>query len=284
MLKGEHKILGVIWNVDADELVFNNEPIFQEALRTEPTKHSIVSIVSKIFDPLGILSPVVIVFQLFFQELCLSKVTWDEILGEDLQKKWRDLLSGLKTEELLRVPRYCLPTVRMGVKLIGFCDASIRAYTAVVYLQDQNQGCSLIASKTRVAPAQAQTIPRLELLGALLLLRLMLCIKESLSSIVSECKCFTDSSIVLHWIQGTDNNWKPFVQHRVMEIQEKVAGQHRNYCRGKDNPANLQSRGATLGELQKESVWLHGPMWLRGTESRVLELGASLPPECLEEL
>lgn len=199
-LKGEHKILGVIWNVDADELVFNIEPIFQEALRTEPTKRSIVSIVSKIFDPLGILLPVVIVFKIFFQELCLSKVTWDEILGEDLQRKWRDLLSGLKTEELLRVPRCYLPTVRTGVKLIGFCDASIRAYAAVVYLQDQNQGCSFIPSKTRVAPAQAQTIPRLELLGALLLSRLMLSIKESLSSIVSECKCFTDSSIVLHWI------------------------------------------------------------------------------------
>ena len=192
--------MGVIWNVDADELVFNIEPIFQEALRTEPTKRSIVSIVSKIFDPLGILLPVVIVFKIFFQELCLSKVTWDEILGEDLQRKWRDLLSGLKTEELLRVPRCYLPTVRTGVKLIGFCDASIRAYAAVVYLQDQNQGCSFIPSKTRVAPAQAQTIPRLELLGALLLSRLMLSIKESLSSIVSECKCFTDSSIVLHWI------------------------------------------------------------------------------------
>ena len=69
VLKGEHKILGVIWNVDADELVLNIEPIFQEALRTEPTKRSIVSIVSKIFDPLGILSPVVIVFKIFFQEL-----------------------------------------------------------------------------------------------------------------------------------------------------------------------------------------------------------------------
>ena len=186
VLKGEHKTLGVIWNVDADELVSNIEPIFQEALRTEPTKHNIASIVCKIFDPLGILSPVVIVFKIFFQELCLSKVTRDEILGEDLQKKWRDLLSGVKTEELLRVPRCYLPTVRTGVKLIGLCDTSIRAYAAVVYLQDQNQGCSFIASKTRVALAQAQTIPRLELLGALLLSRLMLSIKESLSSIVSE--------------------------------------------------------------------------------------------------
>ena len=145
VLKGEHKILEVIWNVDADELVFNIEPIFQEAVRTEPTKHSIVSIVSKIFDPLGILSPVVMVFKIFFQELCRSKVTWDEVLGEDLQKKWRDLLSGLKTEELLRLPRCYLPTVRTGVKLIRFCDASMRAYAAVVYLQDQNQGCSFIA-------------------------------------------------------------------------------------------------------------------------------------------
>ena len=52
-----------------------------------------------------------------------------------------------------------------------------------------------------------------------------------------------------------------------MEIQEKVAGQYWSHCRGKDNPADLPSRGATLGELQKASVWLHGSMWLRETES-----------------
>ena len=62
----------------------------------EPTKRNIISLVSKIFDPLGILSPVIIPFKVFFQELCQSKVTWDEVLGEDLQKKWKDLLNGLK--------------------------------------------------------------------------------------------------------------------------------------------------------------------------------------------
>lgn len=96
LLRGEHKILGIIWDVDTDALIFNVKPILSEASRMEPTKRNVISLVSKIFDPLGILSPVIIPFKVFFQELCQSKVTWDEVLGEDLQKKWKDLLNGLQ--------------------------------------------------------------------------------------------------------------------------------------------------------------------------------------------
>lgn len=96
LLRGEHKILGIIWDVDTDALIFNVKPILSEASRMEPTKRNVISLVSKIFDPLGILSPVIIPFKVFFLELCQSKVTWDEVLGEDLQKKWKDLLNGLQ--------------------------------------------------------------------------------------------------------------------------------------------------------------------------------------------
>ena len=78
-----------------------------------------------------------------------------------------------------------LPTVKEGVKLIGFCDASMKAYATVVYLKDHNQVCSLIASKRRVSRAQVQTIPRLKLLGAILLSRLIANVKEIFGCIVS---------------------------------------------------------------------------------------------------
>ena len=84
------------------------------------------------------------------------------------------------------------------VRLVGFCDASTKAYAATVYLRDVDNNCSLVACKTRVAPLQTQTIPRLELLGALLLARLIVHVKESFSGLISSCHCYTDSSIVLH--------------------------------------------------------------------------------------
>ena len=151
-------------------------------------------------------------------------------------------------------------------------------------LQDQSMGCSLIASKTRVEPLPMQTIPKLELLGALLLARLMVSVKKSLGDIVTACKCFTDSTIVLHWMKGTNKNWKPFVQKRVKEIRERVASEYWHHCRGEDNPADLPSRCVTLQEMMDSRVWFHGPAWIREEESDITELEASLPKVCLEEL
>ena len=85
-----------------------------------------------------------------------------------------------------------------SVELVGLCDASLKAYAATVYLQNQSMCCSLIVSKTRVAPLPTQIIPRLELLGALLLAILMASVQKSLGDIVNACKCFTDPTIVLH--------------------------------------------------------------------------------------
>ena len=69
LLRGEHKILGIIWDVDTDTLIFNVKPILSETSRMEPTKRNVISLVSKIFDPLGILSPVIIPFKVFFSRI-----------------------------------------------------------------------------------------------------------------------------------------------------------------------------------------------------------------------
>ena len=297
---GEYKVLGVKWDVSTDEFVIDIESIVEEALGTEPTKRNIVSVVCKIYDPMGIISPVVIQLKLFFQELCQSKITWDEPLGEVLRERWKRLLNGLR---LMRVSRCLSLEFNEPMRLVGFCDASVKAYAALVYLQNGKKECSLIVSKTRVAPLPAQTIPRLELLGALLLARLIVNVREALSSIVSDYECFTDSLVVLHWIKGTDKNWKPFVQNRVQEIRASTASEYWSYCKGKNNPADLPSRGMTLLELAESRIWFQGPAWLRECDEdrdtgallppvqvlgelhvREREEGALLPPECLKEL
>ena len=87
----------------------------------------------------------------------------------------------------------------------------------MVYLETGEGDFNLVASKTRVAPIQSQIVPRLELLAALLLPRLMESIRSSLDGLL-ESLCFTDSLVVLHCIKGVEKNWKPFVQNRVTEI------------------------------------------------------------------
>ena len=96
MLPGEHKVLGVCWNVGTDQLIFNVDEIAMLAKEIEPTKRHVVAIVGKFYDPLGYLSPTVVQFKMFFQELCQAKLSWDEALTGELLDKWQFLVSGLQ--------------------------------------------------------------------------------------------------------------------------------------------------------------------------------------------
>ena len=103
--------------------------------------------------------------------------------------------------------------------LRGFCDASFGAYATVIYLLMETEKKYLVrflAAKTRV-PLKKQIIPRLELLSALLLARLMTSISQSFENKLQFLppSCFTDSKVALYLIQGIDKEWKSFMQNRV---------------------------------------------------------------------
>ncbi|GFY16176.1 uncharacterized protein TNCV_2348211 [Trichonephila clavipes] len=105
-----------------------------------------------------------------------------------------------------------------------FCDASKLAYGAAAYVKVRKQNevlVNLITSKTRVAPLKAVTLPRLELLGALVAARLSSRVQKIVHK-KKECKVFhwTDSQIVLFWIKGSSKGWKQFVANRVPEISK----------------------------------------------------------------
>ena len=147
---------------------------------------------------------------------------------------------------------------------------------------------SFVTSKTRVAPIQLQTIPRLELLSALLLARLLTAAMESLQPVLSlhTPRCFTDSQVVLYWIRGVDKGWKLFVQNRVNEIRKLIPSTQWSHCSGKTNPADLPSRGLTSLELSVSCLWREGPEWLRSDEPNAEEdkEESSMPGECEKEL
>ena len=132
-----------------------------------------------------------------------------------------------------------------------FCDASQQAYAAVVYLVAEtasSKSVCLLCSKTRVAPLKTTTIPRLELLSALLLSRLLDAVTNALSPelTLDSPLCYTDSEIAFCWIRREEKEWKQFVQNRVIEIQNLVPASCWRHCPGIENPADLPSRGVTL--------------------------------------
>ena len=106
-------------------------------------------------------------------------------------------------------------------------------------------------SKPRVSPLKLITVPRLELHSALCLARLISNVTESLSERMSleKLRCFTDSQVALFWIRGIERDLKPFVWNRVDEIQKLTPVECWNHCPGRENPADLPSRGLTPTEL-----------------------------------
>ncbi len=177
----------------------------------------------------------------------------------------------------------------ISVTLYGFCDASVCAYAAVIYLvtrTDDDTHVQFVVSKTRVAPLQAQTIPRLELLSAYLLSKLMVSVLGSLLVTLPQLKaqCYTDSQIALYWICGTNKEWKPFVQNRVNEIRRNVSPSLWNYCPGVSNPADLPSRGLSALETAMSQLWRQGPNWLYENFPWKSPENTSMPEECAIEL
>ena len=128
----------------------------------------------------------IIKFKILFQKLCQLKTDWDEVIPEEMVGEWNCLISDLNLAIPVSIARSYLSEINdplTSATLYGFCDASTKAYAAMVYLvlkTDTQNVVHFVAAKTQVAPLQVQTVPRLELLSALLLSRLIVSVHRSL--------------------------------------------------------------------------------------------------------
>ncbi|XP_047527076.1 uncharacterized protein LOC125064193 [Vanessa atalanta] len=153
----------------------------------------------------------------------------------------------------------------------SFSDASISAYGACVYLRsidsNGNVVVRLLCSKSKVNPSKPITIPRLELLGALLAARLCKSVLESLRCNITRIVHWCDSSVVLGWLNTSPNKLKTFVANRVVEICETTTPANWRHVPTNDNPADLISRGAKTNFLVESKLWWSGPSFLANSES-----------------
>ena len=204
------KVLGMDWNKNTDCLSCDLKDIPSYLQKIPPTKRSVLRFSARIFDPLGILSPFTIRQKLIFQSFCINKKGWDDQLEGNFLKQWSNLINEITALTHVQVPRcYHSPGKKPFIcQLHGFCDASEKAYATVIYLRtvytDGSVDLCLVSSKTRVAPTKRQTIPRLELLGAVILARLMNAVHVALRAYLPDLRLFywTDSYTTLCWIHN----------------------------------------------------------------------------------
>lgn len=274
------KVLGLQWHPYSDTFSYECKPLERSC-----TKRTILSDIGRIFDPLGFLSPVLLLAKHIMQRLWCSHVDWDEKPPENIFSAWNKLKTELPELSRVSLSRRAVVSGFQRCELHGFCDASNNGYAAVIYFRVEthnNISLFLVCAKGRVAPLKSLSIPKLELCAAKLLADLILSVKKVYSFMIfSDICAWSDSQVALSWINSSPSRWKPFVANRVACIQEIISFDSWRYVPSDQNPADCASRGMTPAELLSFDLWWKGPAFLFSPRTEWNITSKSSPSELL---
>ncbi|CAJ0598230.1 unnamed protein product [Cylicocyclus nassatus] len=261
------KVLGLKWKAADDTLLM--ECVDKEHAKV--TKRTVLSQINGFcFDPLGLLTPLMIPAKIFLQDIHKQKLGWDVPLPQEEAQKWKTIkedIVGFKKS----IPRRVLhKTPDAEHKLAVFVDSSKRAYACCLYVTTVENGkmvTTLFTAKAKVAPIKKeQTIPRLELLSIFLGLSVAETTMSKCGIKFTEVNLFSDSTIALSWI-GSNKKLPPIVTTLVQKIGfaagriGTAAKLNFFHVPTEENSADCATRG-----IDKHGFygckWWKGPNWL----------------------
>ncbi|XP_055591260.1 uncharacterized protein LOC129743299 [Uranotaenia lowii] len=263
------KTLGLVWQPRTDYFRFNftiEEVPTDERL----SKRKILSAIAMLFDPLGLVGAVTASAKIFMQRLWRlqddgERLGWDNPVPINVEQEWRNFYRQLPVLNDLKIQRCAIIPNAIQVELHLFSDASERAYGACAYIRSVDvEGkflVCLLASKSKVAPLKCQSIPRLELCGALLAAELSSKVRAAIK-LELDMHFWTDSTCVLQWLKAIPATWSTFVANRVAKIQTLTENYSWRHVPGLQNPADLISRGMDPEQIEGCNLWWKGPEWL----------------------
>ncbi|XP_058816032.1 uncharacterized protein LOC131679338 [Topomyia yanbarensis] len=287
------KTLGLHWEPSTDQLRYKIQ-LPTSTTDAPLTKRIALSYIARLFDPLGLVGPVVTTAKIFMQTLWTLKDddgkiwSWDNELPSAIKERWHEYQSQLHRLNDLRIDRCILLSNPVSVQLHFFSDASEHAYGSCVYVRSTDASGAvkicLLTAKSKVAPLKKQSIPRLELCGALLSAELYEKVTSSLQ-IAPETFFWVDSTIVLSWLNSSPSTWTTFVANRVSKIQTATQNCSWNHVAGQQNPADHISRGIPAETLLQNDLWWQGSQWLQSDQRDwpIQQQNANQPPEVLME-
>ena len=268
--------LGVNWNPVSDTFTFH-VPQEQKPF----TRRGVLSTTNSLFDPLGLLAPVTIKGRLLLRELSSSNLEWDSPLPQDMYDGWRRWHDSLQSLTNVHIPRTYVTfshtfSQATYIKLCVFSDASVKAMAAVAYLkvthEDGHNEVGFVMGKAKLAPVPELTIPRLELCAAVLTVEMSEVLMEELKMKIDRTTFYTDSKVVLGYINNQNRRFHVYVNNRVQRIKLSSLPDQWRYVPTEHNPADHGSRSVAAEKLASTS-WLYGPAFLLNHENISLEKG-----------
>ena len=263
------KTLGLTWHADSDLFVFE----IVEVIGKIQTKRMILKHTAAIFDPLGLISPLLIQGKIIVQDTWRLGLDWDEKIPDEIAIRVENFFEELKELSLLKFSRYVKYSSKSECQLHIFTDSSEEAYAAVAYFKvvdsvTNNVTVNLVCSKAKVCPLKSISMPRLELTAAELGVKLASKICNAMDLDIKQVTFWCDSKDALGWIFNESRNFHAFVAHKISKIQLEVDSSQWRYVPSRLNPADIATRGNVQVKqlLQPENMWLNGPEFLKLTK------------------
>ncbi|XP_062557235.1 uncharacterized protein LOC134222107 [Armigeres subalbatus] len=275
---GTERVLGIVWDPTQDEFSFSMEhrqnvkPYLLEGVR--PTKRIVLSSVMGFFDPLGLLTPFTVYGKMLVQDLWRAGCDWDDEIDDGALDKWDRWTGLLPMVTDVRIPRCYFGRTHSSsiesLELHIFTDASIHAYGCAAYFRaivDGRVRCSLAMSRSKVCPLKLQSVPRLELMAAVLGARMIHTVKNNHSLPIEKHILWSDSQTVLSWIRSDQHKYNQFVAFRIGEVVELTTAGDWRYVPSEQNIADVVTKWGPGPPLSSDGPWFSGPEFLHWPES-----------------
>lgn len=267
------RLLGIVWLPEED--VFTFKLNFCDEIRdcmeglVTPSKREMLRVVMSIYDPLGLVAAFVIHGKILIQDVWRSRIDWDHKVPLDVFCRWKLWLNALRKMSEIKIPRCYFPGYNpssyRSLQLHIFVDASEQAFAACAYFRIVDQGrvrCCLVASKTKVAPLKLLSIPRLELMAAVIGARLKKTVTENHSLEIQQTFYHSDAGTVLSWIRSDVRRYRQFVAYRVSEILSLSSVEEWRWVPTKLNVADEATKWGRGPSFEPESRIMTGPLFL----------------------